>query len=176
MMTPPVDEKRLAWYQTFAPSTVTFHRVQNGEQVQEPSYVAVELGSARCLAVGGAALAYQNISGTAVYSPLRHGQIADYTAAQLLFRALFRRVGAKNPLFKPVLYVHEQEHTTEVEERALMDGAIQMGAGRVLLYQDSLSTMLDRARADAKLRNAVILHIEPQEERGISYVSAHPAN
>lgn len=176
MITPPVDHKRLAWYQTFAPSTVTFYRIRTGEQVQEPSLVAVELGGARCLAVGGAALAYQGTPGMAVYSPLWHGQIADYTAAQFLLRALFRRVGVKTPLFKPVLYVREQEHTTEVEERALIDGAIQMGARRVLLYQDSLSAMLNRVRADAKLRNAVILHIEPQEERGISYVPAHPEN
>lgn len=179
--------QKLSWYQTFPASTVTIHRVRTGEQVQEPSLVALELDTAaprqspfcieagfhapfpalkRCLAVGRGALDHQDTPGTAVFSPLRHGQIADYTAAQYMLRELYRQVRSKSPasaLLKPVFCVHEQEYTTEVEERALIEAGIQLGARRVLLYQDSFSAMLNRARNDSALLNSYILHIEPQD-------------
>ena len=177
--------EKLRWYQSFAPSVITFHNVRTGEQAREPSLIALEAGGAekgklppyvmgdvgvslpveRVRAVGGAALAYRGDSGAVVFSPLRNGQIADYTASQHLFRELYRRVrSGPAVLMKPVLCVHTQEHTTEVEERALIDAGIQMGARRVLLYRNSFSAMLDKARNDPRLRSGYILHIEPQDE------------
>ncbi|MBD5151016.1 MAG: hypothetical protein HDT16_00610 [Oscillibacter sp.] len=174
--------EKLRWYQSFAPSTITFHNIRTGKQVQEPSLAALDISGAgkgklppyaigevsaplpmeRCRAVGNAALDYRDISGVVVFSPLRNGQIADYAAAQHLFRVLFRQV--RSGIGKPILCVHILEHTTEVEERALIDAGIQMGARRVLLYRESFSAMRDRARSDPKLRRGYILHIEPQDE------------
>lgn len=190
-MAEPTDKLQgLSWYQSFVPSTVTLHSIRTGAQIQEPSLVALEIDATaqrqipfcieegfgaplpalkRCLAVGRAALEYQNTPGMAVFSPLRCGQIADYTAAQYLFRGLLEQLRPKfslSTLFKPVICIHVQEHTTEVEERALIDAGIQLGARRVLLYWDSLPAMLERAQNDPRLRNGYILHIEPQEERG----------
>ena len=179
-------EQRLDWYQSFAPSTVMFHNIRTGEQVREPSLVALDttcigkiqplpyaagdvsgpLPMARCRAVGFAALDLQGTPGVAVFSPLRHGQIADYDAAVHLFRELSRRVRPKisvSALLKPILCVHVQEHTTDVETRALIDAGIQTGARRVLLYRDPLPAMLERARSDPKLHNGYILHIDPQD-------------
>ena len=182
---PSSANQRLRWYQTFAPSIITLHHIQTGEQVREPSLVALNIDRApkkmsglltgmefgalpaeACLAVGSAALSCQGSPGAAVFSPLRHGQIADYTVAQHLFRELYRQMRSKSPvsaLLKPVFCVHEQEYTTEVEERALIEAAIQLGARRVLLYQDSFSAMLNRAQNDSALLNSYILHIEPQD-------------
>ena len=181
-----MDCSLLDWYQTFTPSTITFHNIQTGKQVQEPSLVALQIDKSekkkdvpftvggsnaslsieRCVAVGGTALDYETAPDTVVFSPLRYGQIADYTVTQYLLRELFRRVRSKfsaSALFKPILCIHEQKRTTEVEERALIDGGLQLGARRVLLYQDSFPSMLERARNDPKLRNGYILHIESQD-------------
>lgn len=179
--------EKLRWYQSFAPSTITFHSIRTGKQVQEPSLVALDISGAgkgklppyaigevsaplpmeQCRAVGSAALDCKDLPGVVVFSPLRHGQIADYAAAQYLFRELFHQVRSGlgvSTLMKPILCIRMQEHTTEVEERALIDAGIQMGARRVLLYRESFSAMRDRARSDPKLRRGYILHIEPQDE------------
>lgn len=184
-MTGSTDALRgLSWYQSFVPSTVTLHNIKTGAQIQEPSLVALEIDAAaqrklpfcindaplpslkRCLAVGRAALEYQNTAGTAVFSPLRYGQIADYTVTQYLFRGFMRQIRPQfslSMLFKPVICIHVQEHTTEVEERALIDAGIQVGARQVFLYRQSFSAMLDQARTDPKLRGGYILHIDPQD-------------
>lgn len=177
--------EKYQWYQSFAPASLLLHSVKTGEQVREPSLVAVKLNALerrelpssderfhtspaaieRCLAVGREALDYRDAPDAAVYSPLRCGQVADYEAARLMLKALWKRL-RPNPLAKPVLCIHVQEYTTEVEEIALIDAAIQAGARRVLLYQQPFSVMLEKAQADPKLRSGYILHIEPQEDTG----------
>lgn len=114
--------------------------------------------------MGSAALAYQDDPDAIVYSPLRHGQIADYTAAVCMFRLLYRRLRPGLKLWKPIMCVHAQEYTTEIEERALVDAMLQVGAHRVYLYQGPLSELLTRARNKRALKNACVLHIEPREE------------
>ena len=179
--------EKLRWYQRFAPSVITVHNIRTGKQVREPSLVALDISEVgkgklppyaigevgiplsmeRCRAVGNAALDYKDLPGVVVFSPLRHGQIADYTAAQYLFRELFRQVRSGfgvSTLVKPILCIRMQEHTTEVEELAFIDAGIQIGARRVLLYRESFSSMLDRARNAPELRSGYILHIESQDE------------
>ncbi len=119
----------------------------------------------RVLAAGKAALAYQNMKDVVVYSPLRDGQIADWGAAVCFFRILLARVTPKVKLLKPVLCIHAQQQVTEVEERALIDAGLQAGGRRVYLYQESLPTLLETISQNKikALKNAIVIHIEPQE-------------
>ena len=99
-----------------------------------------------------------------VFSPFRDGQVAQYSGAEYLFRELIRRVSPKIRILKPVLCIKVQEHTTDVEERAIVDLGIQAGAGKVLLYQEPLSLILDHRENFREMRNAMIVDIQPQKE------------
>ena len=165
--------ERDTWLRSFAPSDITFLELKTGRQLQELSLAAVRRvpdaetpKMTDCiLAVGRAALSYRNEPGVAVFSPLRFGQIAEYTVAQHMFRLFYKQLRPGLRLWKPVMYIHEQEYTTEVEEIALQDAGLQIGARRVVLYRDSLPAMLDRARTDPSLQNGYILHIETRENK-----------
>ena len=84
--------------------------------------------------------------------------------AEHLFRELIRRVSPKIRILKPVLCIKVQEHTTEVEERAIVDLGIQTGARKVLLYTEPLSVLLDFRENFKELRDAIVVDIEPQKE------------
>lgn len=167
----PDPVERSLWLKSFVPSDVTFLDLKSGRQVQEPSLAALkhipDLQTPQIadsfLAAGSGALAYQNDPSAIVYSPLRHGQIADYTATQYMFRLFYRQLRPVPLPFKPIMCVHEQMHTTEVEERALIDALIQTGARKVILYLESLPDFLRRAREDSRLKDACVLHIEPRD-------------
>ena len=148
------------WYLEFTPAQITIHSLKTGRQVREPSLVAVGVSQPnQLLAVGKDALQYQNNPEAVVFSPFRQGKIAQYPAAQ----ALLKQVYPARPLSKPVMCLHTQEHTSQVEEVALAEAAIQCGARKVFLYTESLSAMLDLARSRRDLQSAVLIHIESQD-------------
>ena len=153
------------WYLEFTPAQITIHSLKTGRQVREPSLVAVGASQPnQLLAVGKDALQYQNNPEAVVFSPFRLGQVAHYSAAQQLLKALLRQAGCGAVLIpKPVMCIHTQEHTSQVEEVALAEAAIQCGARKVFLYTESLPAMLDLARSRSDLQSAVLIHIESQD-------------
>ena len=58
--------------------------------------------------------------------------------------------------------IHTQKHTSQVEEVALAEAAIQCGARKVFLYTESLPAMLDLTRSRRELQSAIVIHIEPR--------------
>ena len=98
-----------------------------------------------------------------MFSPFRLGQVAHYSAAQQLLKALLKRAGCGAVLIpKPVMCIHTQKHTSQVEEVALAEAAIQCGARKVFLYTESLPAMLDLTRSRRELQSAIVIHIEPR--------------
>lgn len=166
-----------SWYLDLKPSTVTFYHPKTQTRIVEPSYVAAErkgppshgadpggfVTLGRLLAVGKEALAYQNTPDVAVFSPFRRGQIAHYASAQCFLRSFLSQFTSKSRLFRPVLFLHTQEQTTEVEERALLEAGLQAGARRVFLYGESLPFLLDRLSQDKLFQNAIVIHIDPPD-------------
>ena len=152
------------WHLEYPPAQLTVHNVKTGRQAQDLSLIAVNRAQPdRPVAVGRDALQYQDSPDFAVFSPFRQGQIAHFPAAALLIKSLLGRIGPKLLIPKPVMCVRIQEHTTQVEEQALAEAAIQCGARKVFLYTDSLHATLECARGRRDLQNAVLIHIEPQE-------------
>lgn len=169
----------------YRPSRLTFLDLKTGQQVQEMSLVAVKYkmveqtgtnrstgetrtfsfkGRERYLAVGEEARRYEHTPDVMVFSPFRDGQVAQCGDAEHLFRELIRRVSPKIRILKPVLCIKVQEHTTEVEERAIIDLGIQAGARKVLLYTEPLSVLLDCRENFKELRDAIVVDIQPQKE------------
>ncbi len=172
------------WYCGLAPAELFLRSLATGETLREVSLVAVKVRTVeqtghrpdtgeetlqrrtvmeRWLAAGEAARAWENTEGAAVFSPLRDGQVAHYDGAKYLFQTLWKRICPVFPLVKPVVCIHVQERTTQVEERAMVDAGIQAGAKRVLLYGEPLSVMLNAAPEIRELRHGYVLHIEPRD-------------
>ena len=152
------------WYLELPPDEITIHNLKTGRQVHDLTLIAVSRSKSELLAVGREALRYQNDPETAVFSPLHRGLIAHFPAAQALVKALMKQIGLDPVLIpKPVMCVHMQEHSTQVEQQALGELAIISGARKVFFYTDSLPVMLDCARERRDLNHAILIHIDPQE-------------
>ncbi len=161
------------WYLDLKPATITFYNSKTEARIVEPSYVAVSIQSGgavppgriplgRPLAVGKAALSYQNTQDTAVFSPFRDGEIADYGLSLYFLRSFLTQITPRFTLFKPVFCIRTQEQTSSVQERAWIDAGLQLGARRVYLYDEAFSAILNQIPKNKSLKDAVIIHIEPQ--------------
>ena len=150
------------WYLEFSPAQITIHSLKTGRQAQDLSLIAVARSQTdKLAAMGREALQYQDNPDFAVFSPFRRGQIVQFPAAVLLIKSLLGRIGPKLLIPKPVMCVRIQEHTTQVEEQALAEAAIQCGAGKVFFYSGTLSQMVQAAESRRELRHAILLHIDP---------------
>ena len=161
------DDRQLVpdpWYLDLKPAEITVFHLKTERQIQDLTLVAVRASQPnQLLAVGKDALQYQNNPEAVVFSPFRLGKIAQYPAAQALLKALLKRAGCGAVLIpKPVMCIHTQEHTSQVEEVALAEAAIQCGARKVFLYTESLPAMLDLTRSRRELQSAIVIHIEPR--------------
>lgn len=155
------------WTLAFPPAQVALCALEGGDVIRETSLVAAKVSRKKntCvvqtyLAAGAAAREYTDAPDTVVFSPLRQGQVASYDAVVFLLRSFLCRLRPGFRLPKPVLRLRIQEQATEVERIALVDAGIQAGAGKVLLYQGSLSALREAAAGRRDLRRALACHIE----------------
>ena len=155
------------WTLAFPPAQVALCALEGGDVIRETSLVAAKVSRKKntCvvqtyLAAGAAAREYTDAPDTVVFSPLRQGQVASYDAVVFLLRSFLCRLRPGFRLPKPVPRLRIQEQATEVERIALVDAGIQAGAGKVLLYQGSLSALREAAAGRRDLRRALACHIE----------------
>ena len=116
-----------------------------GIVVREPSVVAVDKNTGRILQVGSAA---RNMLGrtpgnVVAMRPLQGGVISDHEMTVRLLQALFRKV-TKTGLFtpKPRVVISVPSGVTEIEERNVINAAIEAGARRVFLIEEPLAAGL----------------------------------
>ncbi len=116
-----------------------------GVVVREPSVVAVDKNTGKILQVGTAA---RNMLGrtpgnVVAMHPLRDGVISDHEMTVKMLQALFRET-AKSSLFtpKPRVVICVPSGVTEVEERTVINAAIDAGARRVYLIEEPLAAAM----------------------------------
>ena len=116
-----------------------------GVVVREPSVVAMDKNSGKVLQVGAAA---RNMLGrtpgnVVAMRPLKDGVISDHEMTVKLLQALFRKA-IKTSMFnpKPRVVVCVPSGVTEVEERSVINAAIEAGARRVYLIEEPLAAAL----------------------------------
>ena len=123
-------------------SNVLIYVDGKGIVVREPSVVAVDKNSGRILQVGTEA---KNMLGrtpgnVVAMNPLKDGVISDHVMTVRMLQVLFRRAGTKalfNP--KPRVVICVPSGVTEVEERTVINAAIEAGARRVYLIEEPLA-------------------------------------
>ena len=126
-------------------SNVLIYVDGKGIVVREPSVVAVDKNTGKILQVGAAA---RNMLGrtpgnVVAMKPLRDGIISDHEMTVRMLSAMFRnatKAGVFTP--KPRVVISVPSGVTEVEERSVINAAIEAGARRVFLIEEPLAAAL----------------------------------
>ena len=112
-------------------SNVLIYADGKGLVVREPSVVAVDRNTGKILQVGAAA---RNMLGrtpgnVAAMYPLKGGVISDHVMTVKLLQTAFRKA-AKRSIFKPKprVVICVPSGVTEVEERTIINAAVEAGA------------------------------------------------
>ena len=116
-----------------------------GVVVREPSVVAVDKNTGKILQVGAAA---RNMLGrtpgnVVAMHPLKDGVISDHEMTVKMLQTLFRQA-SRSSLFtpKPRVVICVPSGVTEVEERTVINAAIDAGARRVYLIEEPLAAAM----------------------------------
>ncbi len=126
-------------------SNVLIYADNSGIVIREPSVVAVDKNTGKILQVGAAA---RNMLGrtpgnVVAMNPLKDGVISDHEMTVKMLEALFRSA-TKSSIFapKPRVVICVPSGVTEVEERTVINAAIEAGARRVYLIEEPMAAAL----------------------------------
>ena len=126
-------------------SNVLIYVEGQGIVVREPAVVALDKNNGRILEVGAAA---RNMLGrtpgnVVAMRPIRDGVISDHEMAVRMLQEFFRKT-SKSSLFtpKPRVVICVPSGVTEIEERSVLNAAIEAGARRVYLIEEPLAAAL----------------------------------
>lgn len=126
-------------------SNVRIYVGNQGVATREPSVVAVDKNTAKILEVGTNA---RNMLGrtpgnVVAMHPLKGGVISDHEMTVRMLQVLFRDVNKSSLLTpKPRVVICVPSGVTEVEERTVINAAIEAGARRVYLMEAPLAAAL----------------------------------
>ena len=126
-------------------SNILISSDESGIVIREPAVVAVDKNTGKILQVGSAA---RNMLGrtpgnVVAMHPLKDGVIADYEMTVRMLQIMFRSA-IKTTLFnpKPRVVISVPSGVTEVEERTVINAAIEAGARRAYLIEEPLAAAL----------------------------------
>ena len=141
-------------------STVRICIRDKGIVLREPAVIAVDRVSGRVLSVGAEA---QKMLGRtpvnlAAIRPMRDGVVSDFEMAERLLRELLRKVSGFS-LLKPRLLISVPSGITEVEERAVMEAALQAGARRVFLLEGPVAAALGAGLSISEPKGKMVIDI-----------------
>ena len=126
-------------------SNVLIYVDGKGVVIREPSVVAVDKNTGKVLQVGSAA---RNMLGrtpgnVVAMHPLKDGVISDHEMTVKMLQILFSNA-TKTSVFtpKPRVIISVPSGITEVEERTVINAAIEAGARRVYLIEEPLAAAM----------------------------------
>lgn len=114
-----------------------------GLSIREPTVVAVDKTNGKMLKIGEDAkktLGRTPANVVAIH-PINNGVIADYDMSAMMLKELVSRVTSFS-LFKPCLLMCVPSSISGVEERAVLDAAIEAGARKVYLVETAVATAM----------------------------------
>ncbi len=126
-------------------SNILIYKTDEGIVAREPAVVAVDRNTGKILQVGAAA---RNMLGrtpgnVVAMHPLKDGVVCDHEMTVKMLQHMFR-VTDKSRLFtpKPRVVVSVPSGITEIEERTVINAALEAGARRVYLIEEPLAAAL----------------------------------
>ncbi len=136
-------------------STLIFEQGK-GVVTREPTVVAVDKFSGKILKVGQDAqkMLGRTPANIVAIHPVNAGVISDYEITAQMLRELISRITSFS-LFKPCILACVPSSINGVEERAVIDAAIEAGARKVYLLETAVATALgagvDISKADGHM-------------------------
>ena len=139
-------------------SNVLIYAAGRGIVLREPSVIALDKNSGKVLQVGAAARSMlgRTPGNVVAVHPLQDGVISDYELTARMLTEMLRRV-LRHAIVKPRIIVTVPSGITEVEERAVIQAAMEAGARRVYLIEAPLAAALG-----AQLDGVHIVKVEAQ--------------
>ncbi len=124
-------------------SNVLIYAAGKGIVLREPAVIALDKNTGKVLQVGAAA---RNMLGrtpgnVVAIHPMKNGVISDYELTAKMLTEFIRRV-VKHAIVKPRTIISVPSGITEVEERAVIQAAMEAGARRVYLIEEPLAAAL----------------------------------
>ena len=126
-------------------SNVLIYRTDSGITTREPSVVAMDRNTGKVLQVGAAA---RNMLGrtpgnVVAMHPLKDGVIADHEMTVKMLTKFFKDAGTSSVFApKPRVIVSVPSNATQMDERAVINAALEAGARRVYLIEEPLAAAL----------------------------------
>ena len=140
-------------------STVVFAQ-GSGVVLREPTVVAVDKYNGRILKVGQEAqkMLGRTPANIVALHPVEYGVISDYDMTAQMIRELIGRITSVS-LFKPCVLACVPSSISGVEERAMIDAAIEAGARKVYLIETAVATAMGAGIDISKANGHMIIDI-----------------
>ena len=118
--------------------------VGKGILFSEPTVVAISVKDKSVLAIGtDAKLMLGKVPGDIeARRPIRQGVIASYKITEIFLHSLIDKVLGRVRFIKPEIMISVPSGITSVEERAVIEAAVQAGAGKVYLIPEPIAAAL----------------------------------
>lgn len=131
-----------------------------GIVLREPSVVAYDTNSNRLVAFGDEArrMLGRTPGNIVALRPLRDGVITDYNMTEKMLKSFIKKVSTKF-VFKPRIIVCVPSGVTEVEERAVVDAALQAGARKVFLIEEPIAAAIGAGIDIAKPCGSMVVDV-----------------
>ncbi|UCD06793.1 MAG: rod shape-determining protein MreB, partial [candidate division WOR-3 bacterium] len=115
-----------------------------GIVLDEPTVVAIDTKTKKCLAIGNEAkqMLGRTPNDIKAIRPMKDGVIADFEMVELLLRIFIERVQKKRLFTRPRVLICVPSGITEVEKRAVRDSAEAAGAREVFLVPEPISAAI----------------------------------
>ncbi|MDR1741216.1 MAG: rod shape-determining protein [Synergistaceae bacterium] len=143
-------------------ATILIYEKRRGVVLREPSVVAVDVDSGRVLAVGYEAKNMVGRTPGSIVSvrPLRDGVIADYSMTEAMLQYFMRRVthGWKR-FFRNRAMICVPSGATDVERRAVLEAAIEVGAKEAYLIEEPMAAAIGANLNVEEARGKMIVDI-----------------
>lgn len=143
-------------------ATVLIYVKGKGIMLREPSVIATARDSGEVKAVGDEA--YRMLGRTPgniiANRPMRDGVIADYDLTEKMLKAFMRKVvTGPGRWFRPHIMVCVPSGVTEVERRAMLQAAREVGARRAFLIEEPLAAAIGAGVRIAEPTGSMIVDI-----------------
>ncbi|NPV90695.1 MAG: rod shape-determining protein [Firmicutes bacterium] len=125
-------------------ATVLVYVRGRGIVLHEPSVVAIDRTNGKIIAVGEEArrMLGRTPGNIVAIRPLRDGVIADYDVTERMLRYFIQKATGKRLFFRPRVLVCIPSGVTSVEERAVLQAAMQAGARRAMMIEEPVAAAL----------------------------------
>jgi len=120
------------------------YQKNKGIVVREPSVVAFNEKSKEVLAVGKKAnkMIGRTPGSITAVKPMKDGVIADFDVTEKMLQSFINRINNRTRFFKPRIIVCIPSGATDVENKAVLDAALQAGSREAYLIEEAMAAAM----------------------------------